>query len=86
MNAFQLQFKEIVDYLKYDDYVILMKRIIDLTLDTESINFYTKTNELLDWLDLNSENTVEKKQKFQLLLDELYSFLNEISIPASFAK
>lgn len=79
MNAFQLQFKEIVDYLKYDDYVILMKRIIDLTLDTESINFYTKTNELLDWLDLNSENTVEKKQKFQLLLDELYSFLNEIS-------
>ena len=56
MNAFQLQFEQIVDYLKYDDFLILTKRIIDLTLDTESVEFYTKTNHLLDWLDVNVEN------------------------------
>ena len=53
MNAFQLQFEQIIDYLKYDDFSVLTKRIIDLTLDTESLNFYKKTNELLDWLDTN---------------------------------
>lgn len=76
MNAFQLQFEQIIDYLKYDDFAVLTKRIIDLTLDTESISFYQKTNVLLDWLDANEENSVEKKQKFQLLLDELYAFLS----------
>ena len=80
MNAFQLQFEQIVDYLKYDDFLILTKRIIDLTLDAESVEFYTKTNHLLDWLDVNVENTTEKRQKFQSLLDELYAFLNAKSI------
>lgn len=76
MNSFQLQFEQIIEYLKYDDFVVLTKRIIDLTLDTESIVFYQKTNDLLNWLDLNPDNTAEKKQKFQIILDELYSFLN----------
>lgn len=80
MNAFQLQFDQIIEYLKYDDFVILTKRIIDLTLDTESVDFYQKTNGLLDWLDVNTENTAKKKQKFQSLLNELYSFLSVKSI------
>jgi ABC-2 type transport system ATP-binding protein len=72
MGLFEKQFEQIIEYLKYDDFVVLTKRLIDLTLDTESIVFYQKTNELLDWLDVHSENTSEKKQKFQTLLDELY--------------
>ena len=83
MNSFQLQFEQIIEYLKYDDFVVLTKRIIDLTLDTESIVFYQKTSDLLNWLDLNPENTAEKKQKFQIILDELYSFLkNKEIVPA----
>ena len=83
MNTFQIQFEEIIDYLKYDDFQILTKRVIDLTLDSESLSLYKKTNDLLDWLDANPENSVEKKQKFQSLLDELHAFLNtkEIVIP-----
>ncbi len=80
MNAFQYQFEQLIEYLKYDDYTILTKRIIDFTLDTESVVFYQKTNNLLDWLDKNSENTVEKKQRFQLILDELYAFLEAKTI------
>lgn len=82
MNAFQLQFEQIIDYLKYDDFAILTKRIIDLTLDTESVVFYQKTNDLLDWLDANPESTIDKKQKFQFLLDELFAFLNAKEIIA----
>lgn len=83
MNAFQLQFEQIIDYLKYDDFTVLTKRIIDLTLDTESLTFYQKTNDFMDWLDINGDNTSEKKQKFQLLLDELFAFLSakEIGTP-----
>ena len=76
MSHFEKQFEQIIEYLKYDDFIVLTKRLIDLTLDTESIVFYKKTNELLDWLDNHSENTSEKKQKFQTLLNELYSFLS----------
>ena len=76
MNAFQLQFEQIIEFLKYDDFAVLTKRIIDLTLDTESLTFYQKTNDFLDWLDVNGENNAEKKQKFQLLLDDLFAFLS----------
>lgn len=76
MSPFQLQFEQIIDYLKYDDYVVLTKRLIDLTLDTESIVFYKKTNDLLDWLDKNETNTTEKKERFQVLLDEIYAVLS----------
>ena len=68
MSHFEKQFEQIIEYLKYDDFIVLTKRLIDLTLDTESIVFYKKTNDLLDWLDNNSENTSEKKLKFQTLL------------------
>lgn len=76
MNEFQKQFEQIKDYLKFEDYSLLIKRIIDLTLDTENILFYQKTNDLLEWLDGNENNLEEKKVKFETILDELYQNLN----------
>lgn len=77
MNDFEKQFQQIKDYLKYEDYSVLLKRVIDLTLDTEELVFYIKTNDLLDWLDNNPENKEEKQLKFEQLLNELYAVLSQ---------
>lgn len=77
MNEFEKQFRQIKDYLKYEDYSVLLKRVIDLTLDTETVEFYMKTNDLLDWLDKNPENTPDKHLKFEQLLNELYDVLSQ---------
>lgn len=76
MNEFQKQFEQIKEYLKFDDFSLLIKRIIDLTLDTESITFYQKTNDLLEWLDQNENDLVAKKNKFENILNELYQNLS----------
>ncbi|MEN9337495.1 MAG: hypothetical protein RLZZ500_2482 [Bacteroidota bacterium] len=77
MNEFEKQFREIEDYLKFEDYTLLTKRIVDLTLDTEQLAFYQKTNAFLDWLDTN-ENAIEaKKERYQSLMLELYTFLKD---------
>lgn len=76
MNEFQKQFEQIKEYLKFEDYSLLLKRIIDLTLDTESIIFYRKANDLLEWLDVNEDNHEAKKVKFGSILEELYQHLN----------
>lgn len=81
MTEFEKQFQEIKNFLDFEDYSIVIKRIIDLTLDTESIAFYKKTNLFLDWLDKNEDNFSEKKQQFELLLDELYLELINKEIP-----
>lgn len=83
MNEFEKQFRQIQDYLKYEDYSVLLKRVIDLTLDTETVEFYMKTNDLLDWLDKNPENTPEKHLKFEQLLNELYDLLSQKNIAQS---
>ncbi len=80
MNEFEKQFQEIQNFLKFDDFTILTKRIIDLTLDTEDINFYQSTNEFLDWLDQNENNVSAKKEKFELILKDLHSNLSKKSI------
>jgi ABC-2 type transport system ATP-binding protein len=81
MNEFEKQFSELENFLKFDDYLILTKRIIDLTLDTENIEFYKKTNSFLDWLD-NNENTTEgKKEKYLAILNELKTELQHKDIP-----
>lgn len=81
MNEFEKQFSELENFLKFDDYLILTKRIIDLTLDTENIEFYKKTNSFLNWLD-NNENTTEgKKEKYQAILNELKTELQHKDIP-----
>lgn len=81
MTEFEKQFQEIKSFLDFEDYSLLTKRIIDLTLDTEDISFYQKTNELLDWLDQNENNIELKKQRFSLLLEELYQQLKNKPVP-----
>lgn len=81
MTEFEKQFQEIKSFLEFEDYSILTKRIIDLTLDTETITFYKKTNELLNWLDKNESNSTEKKQRFELILNELHFELGKKEIP-----
>lgn len=75
MNEFQRQFEEVRDLLKFGDNALATKRIIDFTLDTESVEFYIKTNTLLDWLDTN-ENSDETGGRLATLLDELYGNLS----------
>lgn len=75
MAIFQSQFEEIRKLITYEDFSLLTKRVIDLTLDTENTRFYKRTVEFLDWLDLNTGNTEEKKTRYSSLLDELYQFL-----------
>ncbi|MBP6099301.1 MAG: ABC transporter ATP-binding protein [Flavobacterium sp.] len=77
MNEFEKQFEELQNFLKFDDFSILTKRIIDLTLDTEDLNQYKKTNDFLNWLDLNVENVSEKKGKYEQILNELHAFLSQ---------
>lgn len=81
MTEFEKQFREIKSFLDFEDYSLLTKRVIDLTLDTEDISFYQKTNELLDWLDQNENNIELKKQRFALLLEELYQQLKNKPVP-----
>lgn len=77
MNEFEKQFEELQNFLKFDDFSILTKRIIDLTLDTEDLNQYKKTNDFLNWLDLNVENVSERKGKYEQILNELHAFLSQ---------
>jgi ABC-2 type transport system ATP-binding protein len=68
-------YKQILHLLEYDDFPNLLKRLIDLTLDTEEISFYRKTINLLDWLDKNQTDIEKIKEEFKTSLDELFSFL-----------
>ena len=81
MNILDNINKDIQLLLEYNDYSSLLKKIIDLTLDTESIVFYRKTNDLLNWLDTNQKNTDKVKEEFKIIIDDLLSFLSEKPIP-----
>lgn len=75
MTTFQSQFEEIRKLIDYNDFPLLTKRLIDLTLDTEDLSFYKKMVEFLDWLEVNADNEANQKEKYIILLDELYGFL-----------
>ncbi|WP_395062283.1 ATP-binding cassette domain-containing protein [Flavobacterium sp.] len=75
MNEFEKQYQELQNFLKFEDFSILTKRIIDLTLDTEDVNQYKKTNEFLIWLDQNETNIEAKKDKYQEILTNLHATL-----------
>ncbi|CVK16876.1 ABC-2 type transport system ATP-binding protein [Apibacter mensalis] len=83
MNLFEKQFQDTIHFLQFEDYDLALKRIIDLTLDTEELSFYKKTCELLRWVDYNESNTDGKKEKYSVILNELYQLLSkkEISKP-----
>ena len=74
MNEFERQFAELRNFLEFDDFTILTKRIIDLALDTENIEFYRKANGFLDKLDVVRD--AEKKELYRNFLDELYRELS----------
>lgn len=81
MNEFEKQFRELENFLHFEDYSILTKRIIDLTLDTEKISFYKKTNDFLIWLDQNEKNIDEKKVQYKTILSDLNTELSKKPIP-----
>lgn len=76
MNEFEKQFQELFNFLKFEDYAILTKRIIDLTLDTEDIDHYKKTLQFLNWVDVNENSVENKKEKYETILNDLYSHLS----------
>lgn len=76
MTEFEKQFQQVKELLHFKDYNKVIKRVIDFTLDTESIVFYEKTNTFLNWLDQNETHEFEKKEKLTILLNELHSFLS----------
>lgn len=77
MNEFEKQFQELENFLQFEDYSILTKRIIDLTLDTENIEFYKKTYLFVNWLDKNENNSDSKKEKFAEILKDLHQYLKQ---------
>ena len=77
MTEFEKQFQEVQALLEFKDYNQVIKRLIDFTLDSESIHYYQKTNDFLDWHDTNEQNEVEKATQIKQLLDELYAFLSQ---------
>lgn len=77
MQLFENYYKEIYQLLEYEDYSNLLKRIIDLTLDTEDLVYYKRMNELLDWVDVNPKNTSEIHNRFKSVLDDLKEVLGK---------
>lgn len=80
MSLFEKQYQEILHSLQFEDFTLTLKRIIDLTLDTEDISFYKKTSDLLCWVDYNQSNTEGKKEKYTAILQELYKLLSQKDI------
>ncbi|PXV60226.1 ABC-2 type transport system ATP-binding protein [Dysgonomonas alginatilytica] len=77
MSLIETHYKNIYQLLEYEDYPNLLKKLIDLTLDTEELSFYQKTVSLLDWLEQNQTNITEIRKRFNVLLDDLFSFLQK---------
>lgn len=83
ISSFENQYKEIVNFIQFEDFSLALKRIIDLTLDTEEISFYREAHDLLAWNDYNESNLDGKKEKYSLFLNRLYTFLVKKSIVSS---
>ena len=80
MQIFETYYKNIYQLLDYEDYSGLLKRLIDLTLDTEDLVYYKKMHDLLDWLESNQKNISEIQVKFRSMLEELKDVLSRKEI------
>lgn len=77
MQIFENYYKEIRQLLDYEDYSNLLKRLIDLTLDTEDIAYYREMNDLLDWVDDNQKDVAGIRSRFESMLDNLEQVLRQ---------
>lgn len=82
MDIFQKYFDEVKSLLEYQDFNQLIKRIVDLTLDTADVNHYKQTMEFIDWLEVNN-NSIELKSRFETVLNGLYEFLKNKPVIAT---
>lgn len=77
MQLFETYYNEVYKLLEYEDYSNLVKRLIDLTLDTENLAYYKKMNDLLDWYEINQKNVEEVHNHFKLMLEDLKTDLSK---------
>lgn len=82
MTHFDEYFNEIKQLLTFENYPLLIKRIIDLTLDSEDIDQYKKTVNFLNWLDKNENKTAEVHNRLGSILEDLYNKLKNKSLTA----
>ncbi|MCT3763576.1 ABC transporter ATP-binding protein [Elizabethkingia anophelis] len=70
MKTQNLVFEEIRELILFKDLDRAVKRIIDITLDTEELRFYNKTNSFLDWLD--------SKPSEEIIIEKLTALLHKL--------
>lgn len=75
MDTKKAYLNEALRFFEENDFPSLLKKTIDLSLDTEDITYYKKTVDLIYWLDNNQTDIELIKSKFKKLLDELFLFL-----------
>lgn len=81
MNIIETIYKDTILLLEYEDYPNLVKKIIDLTLDTQNIAYYQKTMDFLRWLENNQKDIQVIQEKFKILLDDIIAYLTKKDIP-----
>jgi len=67
MTIFEQQLAEVQELLQFENYLQVIKRIIDFTLDTEDILHYKETIAFLNWYDSNHESPEVKEKLVDLL-------------------
>lgn len=77
MNEFEKQYREVQEQLQFNDYALVIKRVIDFTLDTQSVHQYRQTTDFLDWYDIHKDNEEAVYNAISGLLSNLHSFLKE---------
>ena len=70
MKTQNLVFEEIRELILFKDLDRAVKRIIDITLDTEKLRFYNETNSFLDWLD--------SKPSEEIIIEKLTALLHKL--------
>lgn len=76
-------FAPILSLLDFEDWPKLIKRLIDLTLDTNDVSHYQQTVDLLDWLDTVDATDPHVKTRLSERLTQLQTYLMAQPIPAS---
>lgn len=78
MDKFQKYIAEVEQFLQYKDYNQLTKKLIDLTLDTDSTKHYKNMLNHLDWLDhSNNPSQEELDERFNVLFAGLKYTLDQ---------